>query len=71
MGMKLAPHVLGGDQNGKAAVGCPLDLVVSLAEFGLDKREAELSVKIRFGREGGFSRFQAARNGGKLAKVRL
>ena len=70
---KLAPDVLHRDQDGEGAFGRSLHLVVALAEFGLDERQAELSVKIRFLREGAFrlQRFQTARDGGELAQVRL
>ncbi len=44
MGVKLASDVIHRDQDGEGVLYRPFYLVVALAKFGLDKRQAELPV---------------------------
>src|SRR5207237_10444232 len=48
MRMKLAPYVIDRDQTGQGASGSASDFVIPFAQFGLDKRQAELLIKTCF-----------------------
>src|SRR5205823_14573402 len=50
MRMKLAPYVFDRNQAGQGASGSESDLVIPFAQLGLDKRQAELSIKTCFAR---------------------